>query len=99
MQFGPATSDGGGCNDPSDCVGGNLLYLVQRPSGLVPGSGFAYQGNYQILVDGPYLQLSFITGSGERGGGGVRYSVDPHELDIANFGTTSNDGATLLAVP
>ena len=33
------------------------------------------------------------------GGGGVRYSVDPHELDIANFSTTSNDGATMLAVP
>lgn len=25
MQFGPATSNGGGCNDPSDCSGGELL--------------------------------------------------------------------------
>jgi hypothetical protein len=100
MWFGPVTSDGYACTgSPEPCLGGDLFYLVQGASGLVRGSGFAYQSTYQITTDGPSVHLGVVDGSGGRWGTSARYSTDPHELVIANIGATTSGGSTMIAVP
>lgn len=93
MQFAPTTSGGGGCAGAPDCIGGNLYWLVQGLSGLVPGSGSAYRGAYWI-VDG---ELWLSPGSVGSWSTAILYSTDPRELDITTVDYT--DGATLLGIP
>ncbi|HEX8792129.1 MAG TPA: hypothetical protein VF765_14345, partial [Polyangiaceae bacterium] len=94
LEFGPASTTGGGCgaiNAP--CLGGDLYLLVQGPTGLVRGSG----PNYQIFYacSSAYLWL-FQTPDNGSWSTAMSASTNPRVLDIQSTGY--NNGTTLVGI-
>jgi len=77
---------------------GDAFFLVQGTSGLVHGSGFAYQLTYDVSGgDGEALQLNVHPMPSSGWGGAFLYSPCPRELEISNAaanGTTASYVAT-----
>ncbi len=95
LEFGPATTDGGGCAaGGSPCLGGDLCLLVQGPTGLVRGEGPDYH-IYYACSDG-FFWL-FETPTNGSWSTAMSASTNPRVLDIQSTGY--NSGTTLVGIP
>ena len=80
-------------------VGGSMEYLVQGPSGPVPGQGFAYESSWSLYGQGSSYGMEF-------GGTGTPflYAPCPTQLEIQYYydaGAAVGGGTTadILLVP
>ena len=90
VQFGPASADlnpnGGGST-----IGGKMYYLVQGPSGPVPGEGFGYQLTYDLSPEGSSFQLNMHPTPQSGFGGPFLYSASPRQFSLTwDFGSPSS---------
>jgi hypothetical protein len=95
LEFGPATSGGGGCaGSGSPCLGGDLYLLVQGPDGLERGQGDDYH-IYFALTDGFLWLFEMPT----NGSWSTAYSAssNPRVLDVQSTGY--NSGTILVGIP
>jgi hypothetical protein len=86
VEFGPAVVGDASCGvtgGGGNCGGGAMRFLVQGPTGPVPGSGFGYGWTYDI--DPTYLQINVHPGPNSGGAIGLRYSPCPTEIEIDDF--------------
>lgn len=90
VQFGPGSADlnpnGGGST-----VGGKMYYLVQGPSGPVPGQGAGYQLTYDLSPEGSTFQLNMHPTPQSGFGGPFAYSSSPRQFSLTwDFGSPSS---------
>lgn len=89
LEFGPATIVDASCGATGTvgCGGGNLYYLVNGPNGPVRGTGFAYQGTYNIDTGEDAFQLNLHDAPNEGYPTHIIYSPCPTELELEFLGT------------
>jgi hypothetical protein len=85
-------------NGNSGCTG-NLSYLIQGPTGPVPGTGFDYQLTYDISPEGTQYQLNMHPAPDSGFASSFLYSSCPTELELPTVGYLNpQPAATLIAV-
>jgi hypothetical protein len=95
LEFGPATSGGGGCAaGGSPCLGGDLYLLVQGPNGLERGQGIDYHIYYALTPGFLWLYEMPTNGSWSTA---YSASSNPRVLDVQSTGY--NSGTILVGIP
>jgi hypothetical protein len=95
LEFGPATTSGGGCSATSlPCVGGNLYFLVQDPTGLVRGQGPDYQASYACSE-----VFFWLSSSGSRSNAVGLYAPQSTDPDLLAITWTGCDLTVMGRIP